>query len=167
LEEGGSQSRAQGLLKALHAPYAERICFPEFTAGGESRASYGPADSPTADGRRPDEQWHFSEAPPGYDGSMWGDIVSGGYPLGGFVVPTNVTSAAELKAELARLEASSWVDSQTRAVLLDVQVWNPTEQLVSVLKLQVEQTRATCHSAGSLAATSTRILHTRHGRMRG
>ena len=57
-------------------------------------------------------------------------------------MPANVTSAPELKAELARLEAGSWVDSQTRAVLLDVQVWNPTEQLVSVLKLQVGSAKA-------------------------
>ena len=46
-------------------PYAQRMCFPEFS-GVESREPYGPAGA----------QWRYSDVPPGYDGSLRGDIVN-------------------------------------------------------------------------------------------
>jgi hypothetical protein len=36
------------------------------------------------------------------------------------------------------LQQHSWVDAATRAVTIDVNVWNPTLMLISCLKMQAE-----------------------------
>lgn len=103
------------------------LCTPSWEDGEEETAAYGPGGIWT----------HSSEADLlGADVTMRGFL--GRYPLGGYVVQNVSKSASEFVELMEWLHTSKWVDSQTRQVQIDINVWNPTLRLISAIKLQAE-----------------------------
>lgn len=102
-------------------------CTPSWENGEEDTAAYGP-----------DDIWTRStEADTlGSDTTMRGYL--GRYPLGGYIVQNVSTTEGEFIEIMEWLKENKWVDTQTRQVQLDVNVWNPTLRLISAIKLQAE-----------------------------
>jgi hypothetical protein len=108
------------------------MCTPAWEMGEEDKTPYGPQDE------NGEAIWtHSSEEDMlGFDSAMAGYL--GSYPLGGFVVHNISTSADEFREMMQWLRESKWIDTQTRQVQIDVNVWNPTLRLISAIKLQAE-----------------------------
>ena len=104
-------------------------CFPTFADGVEDTAPFGT-----------NRQWTWSPASAvsGYDHGMPGHF--GVYGTAGYIVKNVSTTATELRTLLAELEAGDWLTAQTRAVIIDVNVWNPSQRLISAVKIQAEFT---------------------------
>jgi len=104
-------------------------CFPTFADGEEDTEPFGP-----------NRRWTWSPASdvPGYDHGMPGHF--GVYGTAGYIVQNVSTTATELRTLLAELEAGDWLSAQTRAVIIDVNVWNPSQRLISAVKIQAEFT---------------------------
>jgi hypothetical protein len=62
----------------------------------------------------------------------------GRYPLGGYIVQNVSTTEGEFIEMMEWLRENKWVDTQTRQVQVDINVWNPTLRLISAIKLQAE-----------------------------
>ena len=103
------------------------MCTPAWLDGDEDKSPFGP-----------DGIWvHSSEEDLlGADYPMRGAL--GDYPLGGFLVTNTSTTEAEFIAMVSWLRQNRWVDTQTRLVTLDFNVWNPTLRLILAIKLQAE-----------------------------
>ena len=107
-------------------------CFPAFADGAEDTEPFGPANEWT---------WSPASSVLGYDHSVSGHF--GVYESSGYIVP-NASSTVEdfraLRALLTRLEEADWIGPQTRAVVVDVNIWNPSQRLVSAVKMHAEFT---------------------------
>eukprot|EP01043_Picozoa_sp_COSAG02_P000228 COSAG02_NODE_4_length_69935_cov_46.806590_36_plen_373_part_00 len=104
-------------------------CFPTFAEGDEDTESFGPTN-----------QWTWSPASSvvGYDHSVSGQF--GVYESSGYIVPNASSTVEDLRATLSRLEKANWIGPQTRAVVIDVNIWNPSQRLISAVKMQSEFT---------------------------
>lgn len=102
-------------------------CTPSWEDGEEETAAYGPSGIWTRSAE--------SEVL-GSDTTMRGFL--GLYPLGGYIVQNVSGTEAEFIGLMEWLRKNRWVDTQTRAVQIDINVWNPTLRLISAIKLQAE-----------------------------
>lgn len=105
-------------------------CYAPFSAAAEDREAYGPSDGL---GQRVWRWWSAAELREGsYVGRSWVT-----YPGSGFNVtlPTDRASALE---RLAFLQDNRWVDLRTRAVFLDMLIYNANTRLVTLVKAVVE-----------------------------
>ena len=76
--------------------------------------------------------------------ALWcGAILRGRYGTAGYIVKNISTTAAELRAVFAELEAEDWISAQTRAVIFDVNIWNPSQRCA--LSLFLQQFCFPCH----------------------
>ena len=101
-------------------------CYAPFSAAAEDREAYGPSDGL---GQRVWRWWSAAELREGsYVGRSWVT-----YPGSGFNVtlPTDRASALE---RLAFLQDNRWVDLRTRAVFLDMLIYNANTRLVTLVK---------------------------------
>ncbi len=62
------------------------------------------------------------------------------YSPSGYVARVNASSAEELSDQFFELWQEGWVDPQTRAVIIDFTVYNPSRQLITVVKVLAEFT---------------------------
>lgn len=123
------QIRVQPVPCAGEIHSSRQRCFPTFAEGVEDTEPFGPANEWT---------WSPASVVAGYDHSVSGQF--GIYESSGYVVP-NVSSTVEgLSAMLTRLEEADWIGAQTRAVVVDVNIWNPSQRLISAVKMQAEFT---------------------------
>ena len=110
-------------------------CFPHWHTAYASTAPFGPPDAAT--GLRP---WNFSTAEQGHgtDLSMTGHL-GVTYPAHeGFVVPNIPTNASAAMKMFSDMEANRWIDEQTRAVIIELSIFNPSNNYLTSVKLLAE-----------------------------
>ena len=112
----------------------DATCYPAFTGGAdnEQRGAFIATDNETV--------WEYEDesAVKGHDMPITGSF--GTYPVGGYTVSINATTAEEGAAAFRRLWQLGWVDPATRAVVIDFTVFNPSQELVTVVKALAEFT---------------------------
>jgi hypothetical protein len=101
-----------------------KVCYPPFSPDAESREAYGPS-----------QVFRWYELPDSSKLNYWGQL--GEFTPTGFVQDLGPTYEAAVN-DLRFLEQQHWIDVQTRAVLIDFALYNPTTHLFLVVRITFE-----------------------------
>eukprot|EP00282_Hemiselmis_andersenii_P014144 CAMPEP_0114133990 /NCGR_PEP_ID=MMETSP0043_2-20121206/13919_1 /TAXON_ID=464988 /ORGANISM="Hemiselmis andersenii, Strain CCMP644" /LENGTH=637 /DNA_ID=CAMNT_0001227601 /DNA_START=37 /DNA_END=1947 /DNA_ORIENTATION=- len=118
--------RSLGLLRRCYGPY---------TLEFQDENDFGP---PLAVGGLP--KYEYSNAEENNEDSFSGRVAK--YDGGGFVVLFQTDGSQESRdasvAKLAELRRDTWIDRQTRAIFIDMNLFNPVTNTLSIVRLLAE-----------------------------
>lgn len=107
------------------------VCFAPFSKKNEDKEDFGPLNLET--GRK---EWHWaSKEAMGegvYTGRTWIDFPGSGYNV---TIPLDLNEA---RKTIAHLRENNWLDLQTRAIFIDLFVYNANTNLVTLVKMITE-----------------------------
>lgn len=104
-------------------------CFPTLSEGSEDTEPFGPSNR---------WKWTAAEHIVGYDHSVSGEFAVFG--TSGYILPSIAASTSELQAQFMQLREDNWTGLETRLIVIDLALWNPSQRLVSSVKLHAEVT---------------------------